>query len=82
MNPSPTMNSKREREQTAQATKEELEAQRIRCWNPNCRNRAWLEDGMGWRWCLKHWWRSYYWGGGEVSLRSFIYQLKSTKVFI
>ena len=65
-----------------QATPEELRAEKKRCWSPPCKKYAWLRDGSGWKWCLKHWWRNWRWGGGQTNLRSFIYELKSTKVEI
>ena len=62
--------------------KEELERQRTRCWNTGCKRRAWLRDWKGWVTCLPHWYRSWRWGGGEVSFRSFIFALKTTEVFL
>ncbi len=63
-----------------QENEEELKKQKHRCWNPNCKSRAWLRDWGGWKWCLKDWYRSWRWGGGEISLRSFIFELSHTKI--
>ena len=74
------MTTDMEGEKEYQATKEELKAQKRRCWWTGCKHKAFLED-MCWSWCLYHWWHTWRWGGGEVSLRSFYHYMKFTRVF-
>lgn len=64
-----------------QKSQAELKVMKRRCWSTGCKNRAWLIDWTGYRLCLSHWWRSYRWGGGEVSIRSFWWNLCVTKVY-
>ena len=67
-------------DQAGQASKEDIEAGRRRCWNSSCKSRAWLWDSSGWHYCLRHWYRSWRWGGGEVSVKSFIQNMQHTRV--
>lgn len=64
----------------AQATKEEIKANKRRCWWTGCKNRAWLEDWSGWHWCYKHW----YWSARDHvegrGLKAWGWQIKKTKI--
>jgi hypothetical protein len=63
-----------------QATKEELKKQKYKCWCSGCKNRAWLIDWAGYLWCFKHWYDHWRWGGGEVSIKSFLFYLINTRI--
>lgn len=65
----------------SETPKAELKAMKRRCWNTGCQNRAWLIDWTGYHYCLRHWWSSYRWGGGEISVRSFFRSLSNTKIY-
>lgn len=62
----------------AQATNEEFELIKRKCWMPGCKSKAWLEDWTGYRHCLKDWYRSLRWGSGENSK---LFYIKTTKIF-
>ena len=66
--------------QARKASKEDIEAGNRRCWSPPCKLRAWLWDWAGWHCCFKHWYRSWRWGGGEVSIKSFIRNIQHTRI--
>lgn len=56
---------------TAQATKEELSEGKRRCWNPDCKKTAIIEDNGGCKWCWKHfWWQR---GGYFSKMRKIIW---------
>lgn len=61
-----------------QATKEEIKARKRQCWTPNCKNKAWLHDWTGYKFCLKDWYRSLRWGSGESN---YWFYIKTTKIF-
>ena len=67
-------------EKAAQATKEDIKRGKRKCWNPSCKDRAWLWDWAGWHYCLKDWYRSWRWGGGEVNIRSFFWNMQHTRI--
>jgi hypothetical protein len=53
-------------ERAYQATPEEIEAGRRKCWTPSCKRRAWLEGWDGWRWCFRCWIYNLRWSGGNT----------------
>jgi len=59
-----------------QVTAKEIKSQRRRCWSPRCGNKAFLTDFGGWKWCFKHWYKNFRWGGGDMW-----YYFKTTKLF-
>ena len=43
----------------------------------SCQKKAWLVDWAGWRWCFRHWYNSWRWGGSEHKW----FELKKLKIF-
>jgi hypothetical protein len=43
------------RNEARSATPEEVKAGRHKCWSPDCKHYAFLQDWMGWKWCIVHW---------------------------
>lgn len=62
---------------SSQATPEDLRRQRIKCFSPYCKYRAYLIDWSGWKWCIRHW----YWNLKYASKDKWFY-FKTTKIFI
>ncbi len=49
----------------AKTPETDLRMAKTKCWSPGCTHRAWLRDWAGWQWCLRDWYRTIRWGGGE-----------------
>jgi hypothetical protein len=47
-----------------------------RCSSPECKSASYLEDWAGWRWCIRHWFFNWRWGGGKKW-----FELRHLKIF-
>ena len=58
-----------------QATKAEIKERRKKCWHSGCKAYAFLRDYTGYKYCIKHWYHSMRWGGGNKW-----FYVKTTKI--